>query len=412
MDDLKSTIEQAAQKFQEASSGEAPTQEQETTSAEVDDNITDKSSLTTNESESTSEAQATDTTEETSNNAPSEAVEATSNVEETSGKTAKFSSKANSSDSSKSDTSPDFENVNDYVEHFYKENDLENDKELREAILNKLGVQDSPSYANEFTAKLDRFISETGRSHEEFLFIENLNTEALQSSPIDAIRSKMALDNPSLSIDEIDLLVQDKYKLDEDEFTEREVQIGKARLKADSNEAIKSLNELKENYTKPVEGYTPPSERKPQSEVNVLGTDKDTYFNSLKEATDLGALSFEVNGEEFDFKLDDKYGGSLYSSLANEDPLSHVRNDDGSLNTQAVAEREALYQNIDKIVNAVYTKGKSDATSEVVRTKKNVDYTEDNTAPTVDSENRRHKRKRNQIRWEALDLGNTLIFDF
>lgn len=389
-DELKAFLDQEAQKFQEKYSGgeqtATETQEQEPTSEEVADNITD-SSLTNEGDEPTPAAEATEVTEQPSNDAPPTEVEATSDES----KTAKFGSKAEASDSPESDTTPEFDNVNDYVDYFYTENDLENDKGLRQALLEKLGVKETPTYANEFTAKLDRFISETGRSHEEFLFIENLDTQNL--SPIDAIRSKMSLDNPNLTIDEIDMLVGDQYKLDEDEFTEREVQIGKARLKADSNEAIKSLNSLKEDYTKPVEGYTPPSERTAQPETNILGMNKDTYLQSMKEATNLDALSFEVGGEEFDFKLDDNYNDTLFNTLSSDDPLSFVRNNDGSLNTQALAEREALYQNIDKVVNAVYTKGKSDATAEVVKNKKNVDYTEDNSAPTNDSEQKAAQEK-------------------
>lgn len=274
-------------------------------------------------------------------------------------------------------TPQEFDNVNDYVAHLKGE--VDSDPELKEALLRELGVSET-SFANEQMAQLNKFVSETGRTPNEFFYVQELDTANMQ--PIDAIRNKLYMEyNGTLTVDQIDKLVSDRYKLDEDEFSEREVELGKIQMTADSNEAKKWLNNLKEEYSKPIDGYTPPSQ-KPSEATNFLGMDSDTYLQSLKDSTELSALEFELGDKKFEYKLTDEYNKNLYDSLANSsDPLSLFRTKEGGLDTDLLAETIALRDNFDKIVNAVYTKAKGDATKEVVTTKKNVDFSDERSNP-------------------------------
>jgi len=291
------------------------------------------------------------------------------------------------SEETSNDAPVEFENVNDYANHLLSE--ASEDEELMEAIKETFGFKDSPSYANEQMAQLDKFVRETGRTPDEFYFVQNLEVESLK--PIDVVRNKLALENPTASIDDIDAYVNNKYKLDEDEFSEQEMKIGKFELAKDSNDAKKWLSNLKEEYSKPIDGYTP---QKTSEGSNLLGVDSKTYMEKLKDSTNLESFNFKLGNEDFEFKLDDSYSDTLYKSLANEkDPLAGYRAKDGSLDTDKLAEATAILDNIDKIVNAAYNQGRSNATEQVVKTKKNVDFSDERGEPRLADEKSEAQKK-------------------
>lgn len=279
----------------------------------------------------------------------------------------------------------EFDNVNDYVDHLMKE--VEEDEELATLLKERFAPKESP-FANEELAKLNKFVAETGRGLREYQFINELDTQDM--GLYEAVFYKASLENPELNSEELGLLIKDQYKLDEDDFSEREIQLGKIQLKKDGNEAVKYLNNLKEEYSKPVDGYTAQSQKTSQESPNLLGTDSEKYLSSLKEDTAIESFTFELDDKNnFEFTFDNKYGDNLYNTLANDkDPLSFVRNNDGSLNTEELAKMVALYQNGDKIVKSAYSQGKSDNAKSIATAKKNVDFQDERQdAPVPEAKN-------------------------
>ena len=75
---------------------------------------------------------------------------------------------------------------------------------------------------------ISRFISDTGRSPEDWFSYQRMNPSEMDDST--AIRVSLATEYPDLSTDEINLLVDSKYKLDPDLHSEEELQIGRAHV--------------------------------------------------------------------------------------------------------------------------------------------------------------------------------------
>lgn len=373
------------EEMKEAAKTLIPDTEQENT--QVEQTETSEAQPSEQQQEETVEAQANTESEDTTDSSLTQEQETEATTESVDGEA---SSPEETGDNAEDDNQPlEFDNVNDYVAHLIKE--AEEDEELATLLKEHFAPKDNP-YANEDIAKLNKFVAETGRGLREYQFINELDTTNMSFS--EAVFYKASLENPELTSEELGLLIKDQYKLDEDEYSEREVQLGKIQLKKDGNEAVKYLNDLKGEYSKPVDGYTAP-QSKTSSSPNLLGMDSEKFLSSLKEDTSLESFTFELDdNSNFEFKFDDTYGDGLYKALANDkDPLSFVRNNDGSLNTEELAKMVAFYQNGDKIVKSAYSQGKSDNAKSIATAKKNVDFNDERQdAPVPDAKNEQQEK--------------------
>lgn len=117
-------------------------------------------------------------------------------------------------------------------------------REAKEKLEGQLNQSYNP-FANESVAKFNHFVKETG--------IDNMNVFAKitslgeDSDPIDVLVAKKIVDNPKLIGREADLkdLLINEYKVDPEEFDESEIRRNKLKLELDSEDALKSIGELK-----------------------------------------------------------------------------------------------------------------------------------------------------------------------
>jgi hypothetical protein len=231
-------------------------------------------------------------------------------------------------------------------------------------------------------------------------------------SDADIIKLQMAYEYPDLTIDEIEEEFNSKYKvdmdIDEDTLTESEIQDKRKQLekqqkaisremKKTVREAKQSLQEMKKDIDFPdiisqiqSANNAPISEEaisqylaKQQNEQQeAYAQARKAYESSIQDGLN-SFDGFSVNYKDEDVQFDGKYNltqedkASLQESLKNFDLESFYGNryfKDGKYDTKQLAEDVYFLQNRDKIVNAMVTQAVSKAKSDILKSMKNIDY--------------------------------------
>lgn len=262
-----------------------------------------------------------------------------------------------------------------YTEPEYSEEDIES--AVFSFLSDKLGRNvaslDDLSVAQQTEAKalderieaIAKFVEETGRAPEDWFRYQSLNPEGMDD--MTAIRIQMANEYPNLSYDELNLLVNSKYKLDPDMYTEEEVTLGKLQLKMDGDKARKGIEDIRGSYSAPA-----PKEQSASEPESIID---DNWISEMsKEVDALTGLEFDLGDEKtFEFGLDDQYKSQLKNRNARLDEFfdPYVR-EDGTWDYDLLSSHMAVIDNIDRIVKSAYTRGLGDGQKTLVDTAANV----------------------------------------
>jgi hypothetical protein len=169
--------------------------------------------------------------------------------------------------------------------------------EYQSAKLAELQAQE-PAYASEDVKKLNEWVSK-GLKPEDYYKTQTQNFDEM--SDVDVVKNLYALKRPKLTPAQIDLLLNKKFSLSEDDFDEDEVELGKIEL---MDEADKARQELKEWQ---VERATPPQDvqaQQAQAELQAWQETVDKFLPSI-QAID---IPLDAKGDKFSFAIDDKQG--------------------------------------------------------------------------------------------------------
>ena len=102
------------------------------------------------------------------------------------------------------------------------------------------------SFANEQIEKMNNFVSETGRSIADYIRTQAVDYSKMSNE--DIMRLSFKQENPELSMDEVNVLIDSKYKIDKDKYSDSEKTLGKIELKKDVAKARKNLIDMQEKY--------------------------------------------------------------------------------------------------------------------------------------------------------------------
>ena len=262
-----------------------------------------------------------------------------------------------------------------YTEPEYSEEDIESavfsflsDKLGRNvASLDDLSVtqQTEAKALDERIEAIAKFVEETGRAPEDWFRYQSLNPEGMDD--MTAIRIEMANEYPNLSYDELNLLVNSKYKLDPDTYTEEEITLGKLQLKMDGDKARKGIENIRGSYSAPA-----PQEQSASEPESII--DDNWIFEMSKEVDSLTGLEFDLGDDKtFEFGLDNQYKSQLKNRNARLDEFfdPYVR-EDGTWDYDLLSSHMAVIDNIDRIVKSAYTRGLGDGQKTLVDTAANV----------------------------------------
>jgi hypothetical protein len=207
------------------------------------------------------------------------------------------------------------------------------------------------------------FVSETGRDPSDWFAYQQLDPSRMDD--LTAIQVQFATDYPNLSQEEIQTLVSNKYKLDEDVFSEDEVRLSKLQMKIDAENARKTVEQYRSKYR------APESERSSDDDYELS---KEWIEDMGRNLDALQGVEFDLgNGNSFKFGLSNQYKNSLYDRNARLDEYfdPYVR-EDGSWDYDTLNIHRAVVDNIDSIVQSVYRQGLADGQKGIVNQAANV----------------------------------------
>ena len=222
---------------------------------------------------------------------------------------------------------------------------------------------DQDSYLDERLQVIADFVEETGRSPQDWFAYQSLNPSEMDD--VTAVRVQMASDYPNLAPDELNTLIQSKYKLDPDLHSEEEIRLSQLQLKIDGQNARQEIEDIRESFAEP-EMY---------EEGEVEDFVDDAWLDNLDmEVEALTGLEFDLgNGNSFTYGIDDQYKNRLYEVNSRpEDILNPYIREDGSWDYDTFNSHRAVLDNIDAIVSAAYRQGQSDGQKGLVQRAANV----------------------------------------
>lgn len=225
--------------------------------------------------------------------------------------------------------------------------------------------------ADEVTQKLDpeveaiaNFIASTGKSAKDWFAYQSFNPSEMDDMTIMIADLKMKY--PDLSDEDSRLLMDAKYKLNEDEHSENDVRLAKLQLKMDAKSAREGLEKVREAYRAP---ERPRMDDTANAELSYESPIDDAWVSTMSKTVDsMQTLKFNIGDKEFNFGLDNKYKDTLKKSNADlENYFVQYVGNDGQWDFNKLSSHRAIVDNIDAIAKAIYSQGLSDGQSSVVK---------------------------------------------
>lgn len=223
----------------------------------------------------------------------------------------------------------------------------------------------TPAEIDERVAAINEFVRTTGRGPEDWYRYQQLNPSEMDD--VTAVRNQLVLDNSNLTPDEVNLLMNSKYKLNDDLATDDELALAKLNLKMDAENARQSLTNYREKYAAP----------EVQNSADVSSPITEDWVRAMKSEVDqFNGLVFDLPNGDFTFGIKNEYRETLADKNSRlEEFFDDYVYDDGSWNYEKLNAHRALIDNVDDIVNAVYRQGISDGQRRVVSSAANVQPT-------------------------------------
>ena len=211
------------------------------------------------------------------------------------------------------------------------------------------------------------FVEKTGRSPEDWFRYQALDPSEMDDRT--AMRVQMASEYPSLANDEIDLLINSKYKTDDSMYNEEEVRLANLQLKIDAEKARNSIGTLRNDYTSPV------IETSNQAEEEPNPFDQSWLNANQKSLGELGEIAFDLpGGKAFNFVVPQDYRSELGKS--NSDMTSYFDKyvgSEGQWDHDLWNMHRTVTDNLPQILNSIYAQGLSDGQRTIVEKAANID---------------------------------------
>ena len=225
---------------------------------------------------------------------------------------------------------------------------------------------EKPRYQSKFAEYTDKLVAKYGdpKSQAEAFkkTIDVLTTDLGSLDDKSAISFQMKQDYPSLSDEEIGLLVGKKYGLN-DYATEEDQKLGAIQLKLDAQKAKADIQKMQEEVLK----------GSPDQAV-LRGADEkkwaaDWEQNSQNVAKSITHFEFDLDGKKSRFDIpatEQAKLAEMVKEIANGSKL--IYNEQSVGQVKKLAEMAWLYQNANKLISNAYKKGLSSANAEWSKT--------------------------------------------
>ena len=209
------------------------------------------------------------------------------------------------------------------------------------------------------------FVEKTGRSPEDWFRYQQMNPTEMDD--LSAVQLSVQTEYPDLTPQEVNRLMNRKYKLDPERFDEDEIADSVLQLKIDATKARKDISSLRDGFALPVESATT------QGEIDSP-FDESWYSSMQNETAALEGIDFELpNGKAFSYGIKDDYRQQLINKNSRlEEFFDQYVEDSGTWDITKLNMHQTVVDNIDEIVKNVYQQGLSDGQRKVVSNASNV----------------------------------------
>jgi len=231
-------------------------------------------------------------------------------------------------------------------------------------------------FANDQLEKMNQFVSETGRTIADYIRTQTVDYSKMSNE--DVMRIHMAQNNPELNREEINVLIDSKYKLDKGKHNEADQTLGKIELKKDVSQARKDLMDMQEKYRMPVE-------KNEASNEESESVRKEWVETMSNEVDDVESITFEMNenGEEFTFQLSDEHRQGLVDSNSDlNNYFDRYIDENGNWDFDRLNTEMFVLNNFQDIIRSVANQYRSKGTEQVVKDIKNPSFDNTNKVAT------------------------------
>lgn len=231
------------------------------------------------------------------------------------------------------------------------------------------GTQDTSVEIDERVAAINEFVRQTGRDPQDWFTYQAMNPSEMDD--VGAVKAQLRTQYGDLSDSDLNLLLNNKYKLDAELYEENEVRLAQIQLKMDADKARQEIEALRSQYQVPVKQEQPVQQEEPEGIVN------DEWLNSMSAEVDaLDGIEFQVAKDKaFTFGLEDNYKSQLKSKNENiEDFFSEYVNNKGQWDFEKWNMHQAVLDNIETIVKTAYQQGLGEGQRGLVDKAANVQY--------------------------------------
>ena len=244
--------------------------------------------------------------------------------------------------------------------------------------------ENTESLPEEVSKYLD-FKKKTGRGFDDFVKV-NKNYDDISDEQL--LKEYYSLTESDLDSEDIQYLMNDKFGYDEDLDDEKDVKKKNIAKKREVSKAKKYLNDLKENYSVPLESS---GSSIPKETLNELEKYKE-FLNQSKTTQEANQRKndyflkqtdkvFDSEFKGFEFNVGDKkisyaYGDTLEMKAKQKDLNNFVKNyvgEDGLIKDASGWHRAlSAAMNPEKFAQYFYEQGKADAIGDVSKKSKNI----------------------------------------
>jgi hypothetical protein len=210
------------------------------------------------------------------------------------------------------------------------------------------------------------FMEKTGRDPQDWFVYQQADPANMDDVAV--LRMQIMSEYPELSVADVQMMVESKYKLDDELLEDRERRLLDLQLKMDAKKARTEISSMREAYMIPKEGASRQAQARPSGIAN-----QEWIEQAYSEVEQLEGIDFEIGDKTFTFGLNNSTKGMLKSKNAQVDSyLDQYRTSDGDWDHETFNVHQAVISNIDEIVKAVYNQGISDGQRNVVQSAANV----------------------------------------
>jgi len=212
------------------------------------------------------------------------------------------------------------------------------------------------------------FVSKTGRNPEDWFRYQALEPSEMDDRTV--MRVHLASEYPSLGNDEIDLLINSKYRTDDSVYGDDEVRLASLQLKIDSQKARESINTLRNEY------MTPILEQKEQTTFDDHNPFDESWMSaSSKSIQSLEKISFDLpGGREFNYGVPEQYRNELRDANSRmTDYFDRYVDDKGNWDHDMWNMHRTVTDNLPGILKNIYSQGLSDGQRTIVEKAANIE---------------------------------------